>query len=164
MDIKRELADIRNSLLPLDLKDTDELSTTQVSLQQEIFDCSLRIKRLAHHPANTPSLPPDRKGVILSKFDVPTFDGNILQWRSFWKQFCVFVHDRSNLSDSEKCIYLQHSLKNSPAKKIIESLSRSGEYYAEAVECLKSRYDCPRLIHETLVCVIIEALPLKDGI
>ena len=163
MDIKRELADIRNSLLPLDLEDTDELSTTQVSLQKEVFDCSLRIKRLAHNPADAPPLPPDGKGVKLPKLDVPTFDGNILHWRSFWEQFCVSVHDRSNLSDPEKLVYLQHSLKNGPAKKIIEGLSRSGEYYAEAIECLKSRYDRPRLIHQAHVRMIIEAPPLKDG-
>ena len=75
----------------------------------------------------------------------------------------VSVHDCPKLLDPEKLVYLQHSLKNSSAKRVIEGLSRSGEHYAEAIECLKARYDRPWLIHPTHVHMIIEAQPLKDG-
>ena len=57
------------------------------------------------------------------------------------------VHDRSNLSSSEKLVYLQQALKGVPAKSTIEGLSRSGDNYEEAIQCLKARYDRPRLIH-----------------
>ena len=61
-------------------------------------------------------------------------------------------------------MYLQHSLKNGSAKKVIKTLSCSGEFYVEAIECLKARYDRPRLIHQTHVRMILEAPPLlKDG-
>ena len=73
------------------------------------------------------------------------------------------VHDRTTLSSSEKLVYLQHALKDGSAKHTIEGLSRSGEYYAEAVDCLKSRYDRPRLIHQTHVRLILEAPALKEG-
>ena len=99
----------------------------------------------------------------LPKLDVPTFDGNILNWKSFWKQFCVSVHNRTNLSDSEKLVYLQHALKGGSAKQVIEGLSHSGEYYAEAIESLQSRYNRPRLIHQTHVHMILEAPSLKEG-
>ena len=136
--------------MSLDLEESDELSTLQATLEGEIFDCSLRVKKLllaSTHKSGSPTSSSDGKGVKLPKLDVPMFDGNILHWRSFWEQFCVSIHDRSNLSDTEKLVYLQQSLKNGSAKSTIEGLSRSGEYYAEAVECLKSRYDRPRLIH-----------------
>ena len=165
-DCKKQLADVRNSLMSLDLEESDELSTLQATLEGEIFDCSLRVKKLllaSTHKSGSPTSSSDGKGVKLPKLDVPTFDGNILHWRSFWEQFCVSIHDRSNLSDTEKLVYLQQSLKNGSAKSTIEGLSRSGEYYAEAVECLKSRYDRPRLIHQTHVRMILEAPPLKDG-
>ena len=55
--------------------------------------------------------------------------------------FCVSVHEWSTLSDSENLVYFQHSLRNGSACKVIEGLSRSGEYYIEAIESLKSRYD-----------------------
>ena len=53
------------------------------------------------------------------------------------------IHDRPSLADPEKLVYLQQSLKNGSAKSAIEGLSLSGEYYAEAIDCLKSRYDRP---------------------
>ena len=46
---------------------------------------------------------------------------------------------------------------------MIEGLSRTGDCYEEAVECLRSRYDCPRLIHQTHVKKILDAPSLKDG-
>ena len=105
----------------------------------------------------------DSSGVKLPKLDVPTFDGNILNWRAFWEQFSVSVHDRAMLSHSEKLVYLQQSLKGGSAKGMIEGLSRSGECYVEAIECLRSRYNRPRFIHQAHVRVILEVPSLKEG-
>ena len=107
--------------------------------------------------------PFESKGVRLPKLDVPTFDGNILYWRSFLEQFHISVHDRAHLSDSEKLVYLRQSLKRGSAKVKIEGLSRSGDNYLEAIECLQSRYDRPRLVHKGHVQMILEAPPLKEG-
>ena len=60
-------------------------------------------------------------------------------------------------------VYLQQSLKGGSAKGAIEGLSRSGEYYSEAVKSLQLRYDRPHLIHRAHVRVILEAAPLKEG-
>ena len=82
----------------------------------------------------------DSKSVKLPKLDVPMFNSDI---KSFWEQFCVSVHDCTTLSNSKKLVYVQHALKDGSAKHTTEGLSCSGEYYAEAVECLKFRYDHP---------------------
>ena len=73
------------------------------------------------------------------------------------------VHDHPNHSDPEKQVYLQQSPKNRSAKNALEGFSHSGEYYTEAVECVKYRYDCSRLIHQTHVHMCLEATPLKEG-
>ena len=75
----------------------------------------------------------------------------------------MYVHDRSNLTDSEKLVYLQQSLKDGSAKSAIEGLPRSGECYTEAVECLNVRYNRPRLIHQTHVRMILDVPSLRDG-
>ena len=62
------------------------------------------------------------------------FDGNILHWQTFWEQFSVAIHDHANMSDTEKLVYLHHSLKDSSARSIIEGLTRSEEQYAEAIK------------------------------
>ena len=76
----------------------------------------------------------DASGVKLPKLEVSTFDGDILNWKSFWEQFCVSVHGRSTLTNAEK---FQNPLKDGAAKRIIEGLTKSSEHYEEAVKCLK---------------------------
>ena len=159
-DVKKDLGSVRDSLLPLDLDDSDELNVTLAKLEKLIFDCSLHLKKLLKNRVVEPSAS-DSKGVKLPKLDVPTFNGDILNWKSFWEQFCVSVHDRTTLSSSKKLVYLQHALKDGLAKHTIEGLSRSGEYYAEAIECLKSQYDRPQLIHQTHVRMILEVPALR---
>ena len=68
----------------------------------------------------------DSKGVRLPKLDAPTFNGSILSWRSFWEQFTISVHDRSSLSNSEKLVHLQQSLKGGSAKSSIKGLPHTG--------------------------------------
>ena len=88
-DFKKELTETRNELLKLDLSDSDDLSVKQENLEKIIFDCSVSIKkRFAASSDHVPStVAPDGKGVRLPKLDVPTFDGNVLNWRTFWEQF-----------------------------------------------------------------------------
>ena len=147
-DFKSELAEIRNSLLSMDLEDYDGLNKQQSEVENSIFNVSLKAKRLLESRSAAAD---SRESSYL--IEIPTFNGDILSWRTFWEQFCVSVHDRTNLSDSEKLVYLQSALKGGSAKQAIEGLSRSGEYYVEAVECLRSRYDRPRLIHQAHVKV-----------
>ena len=37
------------------------------------------------------------KGVKLLKLDVPAFDDQVINWRSFWEQFDISIHSQSNL-------------------------------------------------------------------
>ena len=99
----------------------------------------------------------------LSKFDVPTFDGDILIWVPFLEQFAVAIHDRSHLSNAEKLAFLRHSLKDGAAKNVIEGLSKSGDQYDEAIKCLKDRFNHPKLIHEAHAQRIIEIPTLNEG-
>lgn len=54
-------------------------------------------------------------------------------------------------------------MKDGAAKTTIEGLSRSRDHYDEAVECLVTRYNRPKLIHQAHVKKIVEIQPLKDG-
>jgi hypothetical protein len=164
-EFRRELAEIRDSLLAMGLDDEDKLMEARAGLEKGIFECSLRVKQLLQatkRPA-TSSTMSDSSGIKLPKLDVPTFNGDILTWRTFWEQFQVSVHDRSHLTDAEKLVYLRQALKDGTAKQTIEGLSRSGEHYGEAIECLTMRFDRPRLIHQTHVRKIMETATLKDG-
>ena len=167
---KIELTEARNLLYTLDIEDTDDLNVLLSSIEKTVFDRSLDIRKLlvsrtptVPGPASTHASSSAAKGIKLPKIEVPTFDGNLLHWSTFWEQFEVSVHDKDSLSDAEKLVYLQHTLKGGAAKQAVEGLSRSGDQYAEAVESLKDRYNRPRLIHQSHVSMIVEAPSLKDG-
>ncbi len=56
----------------------------------------------------------ESKGIRLPKLDVPVFDGNILNWRRFWEQFSVSIHERSSLADLLRMVRQRVWLKDCP--------------------------------------------------
>lgn len=166
-DFKIELCSIRQAILTAEVDSSDDLFSTISYLDKGMFDATLKIKKLLHPSKDGASAPSDltstTHGVKLPKLDVPTFNGDILKWITFWEQFTVSVHDRPHLSKAEKLAYLRHSLKDGSAKNIIEGLSKSGDQYDEAIKCLNDRFNRPKLIHEAHVQRIIEIPPLKEG-
>ena len=136
----------------MDIADEDKLLILHSRLEKLLFDTSHKIKKSSTTPPVEPSsAASDSAGVKLPKLGVPTFDDNLIHWKQFWEQFIVTVHDRSNLSNAEKSVYLQHAIKSGSAKNTIEGLSHSGDNYDEAVECLKARYDSPHHTHMQMI-------------
>ena len=166
-DLKTELASIRQAVLTTEVNSSDDLFSTIAQLDKGMFDAALVIKRLLYSSKDADSTSADSAStshrVRLPKLDVPTFDGDILKWVTFWEQFTVSVHDRPHLSKAEKLAYLRHSLKDGAAKGIIEGLSKSDEQYDEAVKCLIDRFNRPKLIHEAHVQRILGIPTMKEG-
>ena len=160
-DIKAELATCRDTSYRVELPDRHELCVKYAELKALHFNCCHRIKRILVSYSDVPT--DTGKGLKIPKLEAPAFDGDILNWISFWEQFSISIDERTNLSDAEKFVYLQHSLKEGSAKGVIQGLSGTGEHYAKAVECLKARYDRPRLVHQSHVKAIVETPLIKDG-
>ena len=57
--------------------------------------------------------------IKLPKLSIPKFDGDVLNWRTFWEQFQVSIHNRDHLSDAEMLAYLKDALKDGPAERIV---------------------------------------------
>ena len=161
-DLRSELENISLEILSLE-DDDDKLSDLEAKLSKDIFHTCLEIRRrLQGVPRDSPT-PVEKGGLKLPKLDVPTFDGSVVNWRSFLEQFTISVHSQTKLSNTEKLAYLKHAVKEGSARYVVEGLSGSGDHYSEAVECLRKRYDRPRLIHQAHVRAILEAPALKDG-
>ena len=164
--LQKKLAGIRHALYSWDLDDESNICILQSKMEKNAFDCSLKIRKRLHAPTHFTSKPDiiaGTSGVKLPKLDVHTFDGNVLNWRTFWKQFEVAVHSWCVLSNAEKPVYLQHVLKDATAKGVIEGLCQTGEHNHEAIKCLQSMHNKPRLIHQIHVCKILEIPNVKDG-
>ena len=167
-EFKRELAEIRNDVIE---ESSDALMLKVQSLDRLLFESSVTVKQILYSSTTTGPFPPptslaptlEPQGVKLPRIDVPTFNGELLNWNTFWEQLCVAIHDRKNLSATEKLVYLRHALKDGSAKSIIEGLSATGDQYPEAIASLKARYDRPILLHQTHVRKIYELPNVKEG-
>ena len=139
-----ELALVLQDMLAADIPEDDALSTLHARLEECIFQSSHRLRKLlTPSETTTPAPAADPTGVKLPKLDTPTFDGELLNWKPFWEQFCLAVHDRARLTDAEKLAYLRNAVKDGTARSVIEGLTKSSEEYSEAIGCLKARYDRP---------------------
>lgn len=163
-DYKKDISTLYEELVAKDIPDDDELFVTHATLERQLSATTHKVRGLLASSAD-PLAPATSAGagVRLPKLEVPTFDGNLIHWKQFWDQFTVAVHCKTNLSNAEKNVYLQHAIKSGSAKNAIEGLSHSGDNYEEAIECLKSRYNRPRLIQRTHVQLIVDTPSLKEG-
>jgi hypothetical protein len=75
----------------------------------------------------------------LPKLILPTFDGNILNWQSFWDSYGAAVHNNPSLSDLQKFNCLKAQLCGN-ASRSIAGLPLTNANYVESVELLKERF------------------------
>eukprot|EP00102_Acyrthosiphon_pisum_P021653 XP_016658863.1 PREDICTED: uncharacterized protein LOC103309027 [Acyrthosiphon pisum] len=83
--------------------------------------------------------------ISLPKIDLPTFDGNLLEWRSYRDIFVSLVHDNSLIGDAQRFHFLLASLKGD-ALKVIKSIPLSANNYALAWDAISKRFDNKRLL------------------
>ena len=128
--LKAELADTGRAITTLETG-REDLLDLEAALNKNLFNLGLQIKRLIAKLATGKSTPGVVSGVELPKIEVPTFDGNILNWGMFWEQFRTTIHSGDYLTDAAKLTYLQHALRDGTAKNAIEGLTRSA-----GIDCL----------------------------
>ena len=72
--------------------------------------------------------------VKLPKLSIPKFDGDVLNWRTFWKQFQVSVQNRDQLSNAERLAYLKDALKDGQSECINQGLAQTADTYDVALQ------------------------------
>ena len=165
-DSKSEIRKISRDLLSME--DVGDLEDKVTMLERLLRALKTDVKRLVGRKEEKPNPPPaigvmGMSGIQLPKIEVPTFDGDLLNWRYFWEQFENTIHNKTQLTDIDKLTYLRDALKDSPARYVVSGLTQTAESYGEAIKCLQERYDRPRVLHQAHVRKIQEATPLKTG-
>ena len=79
----------------------------------------------------------------LPTIDVPTFDGDIMNWSTFWAAFTSTVGSRDDLSDTKKLNYLRKAVKDPDTQLLFHSPSETPEVYQDIVKELHSRFNRP---------------------
>jgi len=132
------------------------LASTQSSLAQLISKAT---------PASGPSASTQQQqpsAAKLKALEPPEFSGKFEEWRAFHDLFQAMIHTRSNLSGSEKLVYLQAALKKGSASCIISSYEPTDANYAEAWAHLKLRYEVKREIVFSHLRVFEEHKPVPQ--
>ena len=80
----------------------------------------------------------------LPKIALPSFSGDILEWCSFWEQFCAVIHE-TDMPQVTKYAYLR-SLLSGEAAASISGLSLTAASYTTACQILKDRFGRPTRI------------------
>ena len=112
-----ELSVTTRDVLALD-DDEGRLMKSCSRLQVALFDPSLKTKQLLHdHESRPKTMAP--ASVKLPNVSVPVFNGNILNWSTFWDQFNAVIHSSIQLSDLQKLVYLREVVKDGPTKSVI---------------------------------------------
>ena len=121
--LTRKLSNIVEDILSLPEDDTASLNEA-TSMEDELGSLTLKLIKLTHDQEKREHRTTDEAsaspGVRLPKISIPTFDGKILSWKSFWEQFDATIHSKAGLNDIEKLTYLQDALKDSPARFMIQ--------------------------------------------
>lgn len=99
----------------------------------------------------------------LPRFNIPEFNGDPMQWATFWQRFSSSVDSNSNLNEIDKLTYLREAVKDKKAADLVMSTSSAPGQYAKLVAMLKERYDQRRLIHQSHIAAIVNHLPVKAG-
>ena len=114
-------------------------------------DIDLKLQQLLeqHHPLQQ-QLEQQKQhdhscSVKLPELEIPTFDGERLQWREFWDFFHVTVDQNWHLPDIEKFCYLKDRLIGE-AKHAISGILVSKENYRVVKTLLKEIFEDTLLV------------------
>ena len=159
-----QLAGIIGEILSLPGEEKD-LVDSAMSIKKTLKELNYESSRLIHGLEKAPKIHGvySEPAIELPKINIPTFDGDTLNWVTFWEQFDLTIQSNKKLHDVQKLAYLRDAVEGGSSKHVIEGLSHSADSYTQAVECLQQRYDKPRFIHQSHVKAIVEAPTVKSG-
>ena len=119
-------------------EETDQALTVQDDINYWI----LRIKEFVtdeYHPVSTfQTKPTPRVHINLPKLHIQPFDGNPLEWLTFWDSYSNAVHNNHELNNIDKMNYLK-GLITSNAARTISGPPMTSQNYEKAIEMLKER-------------------------
>ena len=87
---------------------------------------------------------PSDTSIRLPKLQLPTFDGELLQWPDYWDMFQSSVHCQ-DIPDVTKFNYLKSTLKGAAAKAVA-GIAVTGENYLDAVSTLREKFGKKEII------------------
>ena len=86
----------------------------------------------------------------LPKIKVPTFNGDLMKWSTFWSTFKATVEDRRDLNNSQRLNYLRQAITDPSLQLLLTTPFETDDTYIDVIKELKARFQRPREIHRAL--------------
>ncbi len=96
------------------------------------------------------------------KLDLPTFSGDLLDWREFWSIFSARLSRETGLTEHERISCLETAMADKSAKAIVR-VHGSGGSFSECVKALQERYDRNKIVYRHHVQKLSQLKPIQDN-
>ncbi|KAF0733566.1 Uncharacterized protein FWK35_00020034, partial [Aphis craccivora] len=97
----------------------------------------------------------------VTKNSIPSFDGSLLEWRSFRDIYVSLVHENTGIGNAERFHYLLSCLSGD-ALAVVKSIPLSADNYILAWDALADRFDNKRLLASTHVDKLFDFKPITQ--
>ena len=91
----------------------------------------------------------------LPKLDLPVFDGDVLEWQSFWDSYESAINTNQSLSDVQRFTYLKSLLKYD-ALQTVSGFAITNINYGKAVVLFHERYGQKHRIVQTYMQALLD--------
>lgn len=145
------------------LKEYTELAGLAEEVKPLVVDLEARYERemeagsdtssVASAPLSPASSTESSTRPILSRLKVklPTFTGELLEWRDFWKTFHPLMDRETSLTDAEKVAHLLSAMQGPNVQREARIAAGAHDTYDKVVARLKEIYDQPRTVYRSHV-------------
>ena len=147
-------------------------------LKSQIDDCRTQITQLTFEMSGTKDMAPTSSHDHSSSFcsfdgvkkhenklptiEVPTFNGDVMNWATFWAAFQSAVGNRDTLSDTTKLIYLRKAIMDPETQTLLTSPQETPDMYQDVVKELQHRFDRTKEVHKNLVQRLLQLTLIKE--
>ena len=138
-----------------DLEQLRKARKTMAIIEANVEQCKENLQELTKQQ-KTVSISPN-----VFTLPIPTFNGNLTKWFSFWNSFETYVEKNNKLGKIQELSQLKKVLAGE-AKKLVEGYIIFAADYEIVKRNLEKRYDKPEKTAEIFITKLVD-LPVRDS-
>ncbi|XP_057297885.1 uncharacterized protein LOC130628870 [Hydractinia symbiolongicarpus] len=135
----KELDEELYGVLSAEEIETDVMEATEFYLLVNMSLATITTATGPHVSATESTRSVEKKSMRLPKIELSKFNGNSLNWPSFWDQFNSAINDNDSLNAIDKFNYLKRYVEGT-ALSTISGLELTNSNYENAIELLRNRF------------------------
>ncbi|XP_057294726.1 uncharacterized protein LOC130623273 [Hydractinia symbiolongicarpus] len=135
----KELDEELYGVLSAEEIETDVMEATEFYLLVNMSLATITTATGPHVSATESTRSVKKKSMRLPKIELSKFNGNPLNWPSFWDQFNSAINDNDSLNAIDKFNYLKRYVEGT-ALSTISGLELTNSNYENAIELLRNRF------------------------